>query len=137
MIHIRKQPETRPYLEQDVLVRWVQTQAADMEAYKLEELGIATHIGELVGRKAGLVSKGEYAHSRLSLQESGAVLASFPLLGKIPGKIQADQFTVWFELELPALIPSGIFGKEIRFKAGRHLMASVLGNWVVFFKPER
>ncbi len=128
MIHIRTQPETKPYLPQPTTLAWIKTRVAGAEEYRLELA--KTHLD--IGMNAGW---GQEARAKTTLLESGAVLASFPLLGKLPGSIQPDPFTTWFELDAPALLPAGIFGREIEIAAGKHLMAPSLGNWVVFFKP--
>ncbi len=130
MINIRIAPETKPYLPQPTTLAWTKTRVSGTEEYRLEMIATASanniHAGW--GKGAGVCAK-------LSLLESGAVLASFPLLGKMPGIIQPDPFTTWFMLDAPALVPCCIFGWDIEIAAGRHLMASSLGSWVVFFKP--
>jgi len=130
MINIRIAPETKPYLPQPTTLAWVKTRISGTEEYRLEMIETASANNMNAGW-----GKGAEVCAKLSLLESGAVLASFPLLGKMPGTIQPDLFTTWFLLDAPALVPAGIFGWEIEIAAGRHLMASSLGSWVVFFKP--
>jgi hypothetical protein len=128
MIHIRTPIETKPYLPQATTLAWIKTQISGLEAYRLETVQSLSANNLNAG-------SGQVVSAKTSLLESGAVLASFPLLGKLPGSIQPDPFTTWFELDAPALLPEGIFGLEIEIGAGRHLLASSLGTWVVFFKP--
>jgi hypothetical protein len=136
MIHIRKQPETQSYVPQPASIAWIKTRMDNAEMYKLELIDDAPAIDMNAGlRNRGLVPAPGLAYAKLSLLESGAVLASFPLLGKMPGNIQADPFTVWFVLDAPAILPANVFGREILFASGRHLMTTSLGNWVVFFRP--
>jgi hypothetical protein len=136
MIRLRQQPETQPYLPQPTTTAWIRTSVKGTERYRLEVIEEASAIDMNAGRRnRELVPETGFAYAKLSLLESGAVLASFPLLGKMPGVIQSDPYTVWFVLDAPALVPDGIFGREIEIAAGRHLMTSSLGSWVVFFKP--
>lgn len=136
MINIRIQPETKAYLPQATATRWVKTAMDSTEGYKLEVLEEpSAHYLNAGCWNRELVRSAGIAYAKLSLLESGAVLASFPFLSAMPGVIQADPYTVWFVLDAPALVPAGIFGKEIEIAAGRHIMAPSLGNWVVFFRP--
>lgn len=136
MIDIRVHPESQIYLPQPTTTAWIRTSVKGTERYRLEMIEEASAIDMNAGwRNRELVPSEGFAYAKLSLLESGAVLASFPLLGKIPGAIQADPYTVWFVLDAPATVPDGIFGREIEIAAGRHLMTASLGSWVVFFKP--
>ncbi len=136
MILLRNRPEIQAYLPQPTTTAWIRTKVKGTERYRLEVIDEASAIDMNAGwRNRELVQNTAFAYAKLSLLESGAVLASFPLLGIMPGSIQADPFTVWFELDAPATVPDGIFGREIEIAAGRHLMAPSLGSWVVFFKP--
>lgn len=137
MIVLKKQPEIRTYLPQPATIAWIKTTVKGSERYRLEMIDEASAIGRCSGRRnREPVQNTDYARAKISLLESGAVLASFPLLGVMPGSIQTDPFTVWFELDAPATLPDAIFGQKIEIPAGRHLMAPSLGSWIVFFKPD-
>jgi hypothetical protein len=136
MIRLSKQPEQKPYVPHPLTVIWKKNHLEEAEIYTLEYLEDALEFDMNAGlwkRESAL--KNSNAYAKLSLLESGAVLASFPLMGCLPGVIQADPYTVWFVLDAPAIVPAGVFGKEIRIAAGRHLMTNSLGQWVVFFRP--
>lgn len=136
MIHLLHPPEIRPYLHPPTNTAWVKTSLNGQPVYQLQEVGAVWASGTNAGlRDRELVQTKGFASAKLALLESGAVLASFPLLGALPGSIESDPFTVWFLLDAPVLVPTGIFGQEIWIEAGRHLMAFSLGSWVVFFKP--
>ena len=137
MIRLRTQPETKTYLPQPTTTAWIKTLEKGTERYILEVMEEASATDMNAGwRNRGLVQSTSFAYAKLSLLESGAVLASFPLLGMMPGAIKVDPFTVWFVLDVPAIVPDGIFGQEIEIDAGRHLMTSSMGSWIVFFKPK-
>ena len=138
MIHILHQPETKPYLPQPTTTAWVKTTISGAEGYRLEQIEEASAINMNAGwgNREPVQTRG-LIYAKLSLLESGALLASFPLLGTIPGSIQTNPYTVWFVLDAPAIVPAGIFGREIEISAGKHLMASSLGTWVVFFRPRQ
>lgn len=133
MIDIRNPPEVHEYQPQPTDAVWVKTCLNGDHAYLLKSAPTAFKIA---GRRKWEPDSSEGAFSAtLSLLESGAILASFPLRGPLPGKIEPDPFSVWFFLDAPAIIAAGVFGREIRIAAGRHLMASCLGTWIVFFRP--
>lgn len=134
MIHIRKTPEIKSYTPGSSGIAWVKTQIAGRERYELES------IEHITGGNAGLRNRRStpsesLAYGKLTLLESGAVLASFPLLGTLPGQVQLDPFSVWFHLDAPAWLPACILGKELEIPAGRHLMTQAIDSWMVFFKP--
>ena len=136
MIHIRQQPQTMPYLQPPVEAHWIKIREGLEEKYRLEAwLPDQQLIGHAGWRNGGSERPDKPAHARIALLDSGALLASFPLLGALPGKIQPDAFTVWFMLDAPIWAPAGLFGKEITIPSGRHLMAQALDAWLVFFRP--
>jgi hypothetical protein len=136
MIHIQTQPPIQPYRPASVFTSWGKAKLNGNEIYNLEFVEDALVNEMNTGpRNRWPVRTGAIAFAKLALLESGAVLASFPLLGKLPGIVSPDPYSVWFQLDLPTLIPAGIFGQEIRIDPGRYLMASSMGSWLVFFKP--
>ena len=68
--------------------------------------------------------------------ESGAVLASFPIMGMVSGTLQRMLGATWFELATPFKLPAFVFGHDIEIPAGRHPIVFVLENWVVLFRPQ-
>ncbi|MFN0213642.1 MAG: hypothetical protein ACKVT2_05250 [Saprospiraceae bacterium] len=76
------------------------------------------------------------AFAKLSLMESGAVMASFPVMGMVSGTIRSMLGTTSFELAFPLKLPAFIFGHDIEIPAGQHPIVFVLESWVVLFKPK-
>lgn len=76
------------------------------------------------------------AYARLSLMESGAIMATFPLMGMVSGAIRQLLGTTSFDLAEPFQIPASCFGVGIDIPAGKHPLVFVLENWVVLFRPE-
>lgn len=138
MILITQQLEIKPYKPEPVDTRWFKS-GSDADAnYRImpllsSQLDVSGYAGL---RKREPELQDNAVKARITILESGAVLASFPLLGALPGHIKPDAFTTWFELDAPAILPEGIFGKEVRIQAGLHLMAPAPGSWVVLFKPQ-
>lgn len=75
------------------------------------------------------------AYAKLSLMESGAVMASFPVMGMVSGTIRSMLGATWFELAVPLELPAFVFGFDIEIPAGRHPLVFVLESWVVLFRP--
>jgi hypothetical protein len=75
------------------------------------------------------------AYAKLSLLESGAVMASFPIMGMVSGTIRSMLGAAWFELAAPLKLPAFVFGYDIEIPAGRHPIVFVLESWVVLFRP--
>lgn len=76
------------------------------------------------------------AFAKLSLMESGAVMASFPVMGMVSGTIRSLLGATWFELESPLKLPAFVFGYDIEIPSGRHPIVFVLESWVVLFRPQ-
>ena len=76
------------------------------------------------------------AYAKLSLMESGAVMASFPVMGMVSGTIRSMLGSAWFELATPLQLPASIFGHDIEIPVGRHPLVFVLESWVVLFRPQ-
>jgi hypothetical protein len=68
--------------------------------------------------------------------ESGAVMASFPVMGMVSGTIRSMLGSAWFELADPLLLPEFVFGHDIEIPSGRHPIVFVLESWVVLFRPQ-
>jgi hypothetical protein len=138
MIHIVHQPETKPYQPHPVKIAWVRLRTNNSEIYRLEGVDVLQVLQENDHAAAlSSVIPEVHPYATLTLLESGALLASFPLLGKLPGSIQADKFTVWFNLDIPAQLPAYVLGSDIEIAAGKYLMTQSLNAWVVFFKPSK
>lgn len=134
MILITQQLDIKPYQPEPVDTRWIKS--GDGDGYRIMPASAKHALPGYAGlRNREPELQETVVTSRITILESGAVLASFPLLGALPGAIMPDAFTTWFQLDFPALLPQGIFGKEVRINAGRHLMAPAPGSWVVLFKP--
>ena len=76
------------------------------------------------------------AYAKLSLLESGAVMASFPVMGMVSGTIRSMLGATSFELASPLNLPRFVFGHEIEIPAGQHPIVFVLESWVVLFRPK-
>ena len=75
------------------------------------------------------------AFAKLILMESGAIMASFPVMGMVSGTIRSMLGAAWFELATPFEMPAALFGHEIEIPAGRYPLVFVLESWVVLFRP--
>jgi hypothetical protein len=138
MIHIIKQPETKPYLPPSVKIAWVKIHFNNADIYSLEgvdALPVLKEKEQSILNTAAIPENIPYA--TLTLLESGAILATFPLLSKLPGSIQADKFTVWFNLDAPAHLPANVLGSALEIAAGKYLMTQSVNEWIVFFKPSK
>ncbi len=76
------------------------------------------------------------AYAKLSLMESGAVMASFPVMGMVTGTIRSMLGAAWFELAAPLKLPAFVFGHDIEIPAGRHPIVFVIESWVVLLRPQ-
>jgi hypothetical protein len=79
---------------------------------------------------------GGVAYVKLSLMDSGAVMASFPVMGMASGAFKALYGAQWIDLDTPLILPAPVLGQEISIAAGQHPLVFVLENWVVLFRPE-
>ncbi len=75
------------------------------------------------------------AYGKLSLLESGAIMASFPVMGMASCTIRNMLGATWFELATPLILPAFVFGHDMEIPAGRHPIVFVLENWMVLFAP--
>ena len=110
---------------------WVKTRLEGTDKYSLTVLAKSgsprkTNTGETAG----------CAYAKLSLMESGAVMASFPVMGMVSGTIRNMLGSTWFDLALPLKLPEFVFGHDIEIPAGRHPIVFVLESWVVLFRPQ-
>lgn len=110
--------------------RWVKTRLEGTEKYSLSVMGKA----DMPQKSESNQTKG-CAYAKLSLMESGAVMASFPVMGMVSGTIRSLLGATWFELASPLKLPEFVFGHEIEIAAGRHPIVFVLESWVVMFRP--
>ncbi|MBL7826845.1 MAG: hypothetical protein JNJ57_09460 [Saprospiraceae bacterium] len=133
MIEIRRQPAQLIYEPQTVRTRWFRLNNGQTCMYLIEPIEV-----EFAGwRNRELSEQQTTAEVRMTLLESGALLASFPFQSKLPGSLLTDPFTVWFQLDAPAIIPEGLLGKAINIAAGKHLTTQSLDSWMVFFRPHK
>lgn len=79
---------------------------------------------------------GSIAYAKLSLMNSGAVMASFPFMGMTSGVFKALYGAQWLALDAPLLLSAHVLGREIWIAEGRHPLVFVLENWVVLFRPK-
>lgn len=136
MILITQQLEIKPYQPEPVDTHWVKSGNEPDANYCIVPTPVRQAAPGYAGRRNRKPELTEdTVKARITMLESGAVLASFPLLSRLPGSIMPDAFTTWFVLDAPALLSAGVFGREVRIHAGRHLMAPAPGSWVVLFKP--
>ncbi len=110
---------------------WVKTRLEGADKYSLTvmektKLPQQSNPGESAG----------CAYAKLSLMESGAVMASFPVMGMVSGTIRSLLGAAWFELASPLKLPAFVFGHDIEIPAGRHPIVFVLESWVVLFRPQ-
>ena len=110
---------------------WVKTSLEGKDKY---HLNILERSGP--AKKNGGHPAAGRAYARLSLMESGAVMATFPVMGMVTGTIRHLLGSTTFELATPFQIPEHLFGVAIEIPAGRHPLVFVLENWVVLFRPE-
>lgn len=75
------------------------------------------------------------AYAKLSLMDSGAVMATFPIASMVSCTIRRLLGVSWFELETTLHLPDFVFGHAIEIPSGRHPLVYVLENWVVLFRP--
>lgn len=138
MIDIRIKPEIHIYQPLPATVSWTRVRDDYGERYQLEPAHnlLKTDTSQPPRGIEGPVWTKHTVLSCITLLESGAILASFPLNGHLPGQIRPDTFSVWFHLDAPLHIQAGVFGKFIRIESGRHLMAQSLDSWMVYFKPD-
>lgn len=106
---------------------WVKTKLEGADAYSLTVLSKTKN--SIQGSSLGC------AYAKLSLMESGAVMASFPVMGMVSGTIRSMLGATWFELAVPLELPAFVFGYDIEIPAGRHPLVFVLESWVVLFRP--
>ncbi|MBC7774100.1 MAG: hypothetical protein H7246_01575 [Phycisphaerae bacterium] len=109
---------------------WVKTRLEGADKYSLTIMEKARLPTQATQDSAGC------AFAKLSLMESGAVMASFPVMGMVSGTIRSLLGAAWFELSSPLKLPAFVFGYDIEIPAGRHPIVFVLENWVVLFRPQ-
>ncbi|HAD13319.1 MAG TPA: hypothetical protein DCF33_12890 [Saprospirales bacterium] len=105
---------------------WVRTRLEGTDTYSLTVLN----------RKAPKPdSVGVCAYAKLSMLDSGAIMAFFPLNAMVAMQAKMLLGANWFELAAPLLLPDFVFGFDLEIPAGRHPMVFVLESWVVLFRP--
>ncbi|MDX1910430.1 MAG: hypothetical protein SFV22_03035 [Saprospiraceae bacterium] len=109
---------------------WVKAHLTGEDKYNLTVLAPS-----VLSPKTPKIKTGACAYARLSLMESGAVMAFFPVNSMVSDTIRRMFGATWFELEQPLILPAYVFGRDIEITAGRHPLAYVLENWVVMFRP--
>jgi hypothetical protein len=76
------------------------------------------------------------AYAQLSLMESGAIMATFPVMGMVSDTIRSMLGAAWFELATPLQLPAFVFGQDIEIPAGRHPIVFALESWIILFRPQ-
>lgn len=131
MTRFDPQALTGPNKTQTPPTAWVKTRLEGADKYSLTVMEKTKHPQQTNSRgSAG------YAYAELSLMESGAVMASFPVMGMVSGTIRSMLGAAWFELASPLKLPAFVFGHDIEIPAGRHPIVFVLESWVVLFRPQ-
>lgn len=110
---------------------WVRTQLEGSDAYSLT---IMKRTKRAQANKPS--NNSNCAYAKLLLMESGAILATFPVMGMVSNTIGRMLGANWFELAVPLSLPDFVFGYHIEIPAGRHPLVFVLESWVVLFRPE-
>lgn len=130
MTHFNTLPLTGQSKLQTPPSAWVKTRVEGKNGYHLT-------IMEKTNAQQGVSVRptGNCAFAKLSLMESGAIMASFPVMGMVSGTIRSMLGASWFELVAPLKLPAFIFGYDIEIPAGRHPIVFVLESWVVMFRP--
>jgi len=131
MTHFDTQPLTGQNKLQTPPSTWVKTRFEGNDKYNLTIMGKT----KLLQQAKPLESAG-CAFAKLSLMESGAVMASFPVMGMVSGTIRSLLGATSFELGSPLKLPAFVFGYDIEIPAGRHPIVFVLESWVVLFRPQ-
>lgn len=110
---------------------WVKTSMESGDKYSLTIMEKTRQPqAKIPGASAGC------AYAKLSLMESGAVMASFPVMSMASGAIRSMLGVAWFELAAPFQLPAFVFGYDIEIPAGRHPIVFILESWVVLFRPQ-
>lgn len=128
MTHFNPQASTGQNKIQTQPCAWVKTRVEGADKYSLTILEKTK--SPYPAKTAGC------AYAKLSLMESGAVMASFPVMGMVSGTIRSLLGATWFELAFPLNLPAFVFGHDIEIPAGRHPIVFVLESWVVVFHPQ-
>jgi hypothetical protein len=105
---------------------WVRTRLEGTDTYSLTVLNRKTPNAERVG---------VCAYAKLTMLDSGAIMAFFPLNAMVSKQAKMLLGATWFELATPLLLPDFVFGFDIEIPAGRHPLVFVLESWVVLFRP--
>jgi hypothetical protein len=119
---------TGPIKTQTTPAVWVKTRLEGADQYSLTILE-KTRQTQHKSPDAGC------AYAKLSLMQSGAIMASFPVMGMVSGTLRSMLGSAWFELASPLKLPAFLFGQDMEIPAGRHPIVFVLESWVVLFRP--
>ncbi|MBX2893496.1 MAG: hypothetical protein KF734_21460 [Saprospiraceae bacterium] len=76
-----------------------------------------------------------FSEAKISILESGAIMASFPKKSISHDMITCMMGTTWINVAAPLTLPAKIFGHVIEIADGYHPAVPVLTNWVVLFRP--
>lgn len=76
-----------------------------------------------------------FSEAKISILESGAIMASFPKKSISRDMISCMMGTTWINVAVPLTLPADIFGHVIEIADGYHPAVPVLTNWVVLFRP--
>lgn len=112
---------------------WVKTRLEGSDQYSLTVMEKTS----ISPRTPPAVKTPGCAYAKLTLLETGAVMASFPVMGMVSGTLRGMLGSAWFELSAPLNLPAFVFGKDIEIPAGRHPIIFVLESWVVLFRPSK
>lgn len=94
------------------------------------------HVSILEKRRQPLAAHTQgCAYAKLMLMDSGAIMASFPVMSMVSGTIRGMLGAASFELATPFQMPAALFGYEIEIPAGKYPLVFVLESWVVLFRP--
>jgi hypothetical protein len=130
MSHFNLQPNPLKRTEAPMPTAWAKVFSTEDNKYNLRILGPEALSPAPEQHKSSVC-----AYARLSLMESGAVMAFFSVNSMVSDTLRRMFGAIWFELEQPLVLPACVFGREIEIMAGQHPLAYVLENWVVLFRP--
>ncbi|MBL7809792.1 MAG: hypothetical protein JNN28_18365 [Saprospiraceae bacterium] len=109
---------------------WVRTRMEGTDLYTLTVLDRKS-IGILESTSEASIC----AYAKLTILDSGAIMAFFPLSAMVSVQAKLLMGATWFELAEPLVLPAFVFGFDIEIPAGRHPLVFILESWVVLFRP--
>ncbi|MBN8679761.1 MAG: hypothetical protein J0M29_16155 [Chitinophagales bacterium] len=108
---------------------WVRTQLEGAERYTLRVLERSG------GNFPDLPEGATCAYAKLTLLDSGAIMAFFPITAMVSAQAKLLLGATWLELATPLVLPDFVFGFDMEIPAGRHPLVFILESWVVLFRP--